>query len=333
MQPFRVLSHSVGCDSLQSSGLQPARLLCPWDFPGKNSGVGCHLLLQGIFLTQGLNPHLHWQVGSLPLVPPSKFRHKELRCVLRNSWNQGRALAEAKSCWLSKGPFFYHKASMTVSLQLQGKEVSSEKKINRNEAPTPHCEASGARSCCAEGQWVASVFTQTITCTALKGSNQGFLSRAFYPPVSANSPAAQRKDCPWLWDQLLLHTSFLFQAWETPRPVLSPSRLCHSLYHTSVFLEEKYIYNKKCFTLLHCIIVRNSVLFVNAWSAISVQFGDIFKWNIKDVNDKTKRVSIFVPNILSVTGWMILYWLDHTFCAWLLNACNLKYLFFFFPLK
>ena len=30
-------------------------LLCPWDFPGKNTGVGCHFLLQGVFLTQGLN--------------------------------------------------------------------------------------------------------------------------------------------------------------------------------------------------------------------------------------------------------------------------------------
>ena len=36
----------------------PARLLHPWDSPGKNSGVSCHSLLQGIFLTQGLNPGL-----------------------------------------------------------------------------------------------------------------------------------------------------------------------------------------------------------------------------------------------------------------------------------
>ena len=40
--------------------------------PDKNTGVGCHALLQGIFSTQGLNPHLscllHWQAGSLPLV-------------------------------------------------------------------------------------------------------------------------------------------------------------------------------------------------------------------------------------------------------------------------
>ena len=34
-------------------GLFPARLLCPWDFPGKKTGVGCHFLLQGVFLTQG----------------------------------------------------------------------------------------------------------------------------------------------------------------------------------------------------------------------------------------------------------------------------------------
>ena len=32
-----------------------SQVLCPWDFPGKNTGVGCHSLLQGIFLTQGLN--------------------------------------------------------------------------------------------------------------------------------------------------------------------------------------------------------------------------------------------------------------------------------------
>ena len=41
-------------------GLYPTRLLCPWDSPGKNIGVGCHALLLGIFLTQGLNPCLLW---------------------------------------------------------------------------------------------------------------------------------------------------------------------------------------------------------------------------------------------------------------------------------
>ena len=49
-------------------GLQPTWILCPWDFPGKNTGVGCHFLLQGVFPTQGSNPPLlHWQADSFPL--------------------------------------------------------------------------------------------------------------------------------------------------------------------------------------------------------------------------------------------------------------------------
>ena len=45
-------------DSLWPHGLQPAWFLCLWYFPGKNTGVGCYFLLQGIFLTQELNPLL-----------------------------------------------------------------------------------------------------------------------------------------------------------------------------------------------------------------------------------------------------------------------------------
>ena len=50
--------------------------LCLWGFSDKNTGVGCHALLQGIFLTQGSNlcflGLLHWRADSLPLVPPGK---------------------------------------------------------------------------------------------------------------------------------------------------------------------------------------------------------------------------------------------------------------------
>ena len=42
-------------DCLQTCGLQPASLLCPWNSLGKNTGVGCHALLQGILPFQGLN--------------------------------------------------------------------------------------------------------------------------------------------------------------------------------------------------------------------------------------------------------------------------------------
>ena len=70
--PVCVLSRSVVSDSLWPHGLQPTRLFCPWDFPGKNTGVGCHFL-QGIFPTQGWNPNfLNWQVDSLSLAPPGK---------------------------------------------------------------------------------------------------------------------------------------------------------------------------------------------------------------------------------------------------------------------
>ena len=49
---------SLVSDSLRPHGLQPIGLLCPCDSPGKNTGLGSHSLLQGIFLTQGSNPGL-----------------------------------------------------------------------------------------------------------------------------------------------------------------------------------------------------------------------------------------------------------------------------------
>ena len=52
-------------------GLEPTRLLCPWNLPGKYTGVDCHFLLQVIFPTQRSNPCLlHWQADSSP--PPEK---------------------------------------------------------------------------------------------------------------------------------------------------------------------------------------------------------------------------------------------------------------------
>ena len=62
---------SVVSNSLQPCGLQLTRLLSPWGSPVKNTEVGCHALLQGIFPTQGLNPSA-LQVDSLPTEPPEK---------------------------------------------------------------------------------------------------------------------------------------------------------------------------------------------------------------------------------------------------------------------
>ena len=64
------------CLTLQPYEQLPTRLLCPWDSPGKNTGVGCYALLQMIFPTWGLNLHLPaspaWQVDSLPTESPGK---------------------------------------------------------------------------------------------------------------------------------------------------------------------------------------------------------------------------------------------------------------------
>ena len=67
------LSHVQLCDPMDCNPLGSS---VHEDFPGKNTGVGCYGLLQGIFLTQDLNPHLlclqHWQADPLPLAPLTK---------------------------------------------------------------------------------------------------------------------------------------------------------------------------------------------------------------------------------------------------------------------
>ena len=71
--PAQTLSHIQLLVTLWSGARQA---LCPWDFPGKNAGLGWHFLLQGIFLMEGSDPRMHlphWQAGSLPLTPPLLF--------------------------------------------------------------------------------------------------------------------------------------------------------------------------------------------------------------------------------------------------------------------
>ena len=75
-----VLSCSVMSDSYDPMTVAH-QALCPWDSPGKNTRAGCHFLLQGIFLTQELNPHLlcflHWQVHCLPLCHLARPLHAQ----------------------------------------------------------------------------------------------------------------------------------------------------------------------------------------------------------------------------------------------------------------
>ena len=61
--PQCVHAQSLQLCLLANSWTGPARLLCPWDSPGKNTGVGCRALLQGIFPTQGSNSCLLQLLG------------------------------------------------------------------------------------------------------------------------------------------------------------------------------------------------------------------------------------------------------------------------------
>ena len=96
-------------DSLRPHGLHNARLLCPCYFPGKNTGVGCHTLLQWIFLTQDSSAHLlyllHWQAGSLPLVPLGS-PHMTICCFF--------CCSVTKSCLTSCDPMDCSTASFPV---------------------------------------------------------------------------------------------------------------------------------------------------------------------------------------------------------------------------
>ena len=101
------------CDHM---GCSPPGSSVHGDSPGKNTGVGCHDFLQGIFPTQGLNPYLscllHWQVGSLPLAPPGKpsydlYPLSFARHFVRNeqgSLSTSRTAWSHFSCRVTSGP-------------------------------------------------------------------------------------------------------------------------------------------------------------------------------------------------------------------------------------
>ena len=102
-----LFSRSFMSDSLRPHGLYLTRLLCPWDSPGKNTGVGCHFLLWVNFPTQGPKPRLlNWQVDSLVLnhlgssiwtvawtKPTGFFLHSHTYRQRTLSWPQIQSLA------------------------------------------------------------------------------------------------------------------------------------------------------------------------------------------------------------------------------------------------
>ena len=99
-----VLSYSAVSDCLAPHGLYPARLLCPWDFPGNITGVGCHFLLQGIFPTEGLNPgllHCRWILYRLNHQGSPKTE------VIKGACSRGQSDMEASTLGLTSGVWFF----------------------------------------------------------------------------------------------------------------------------------------------------------------------------------------------------------------------------------
>ena len=105
---------SVVCDSLQPHGLQPARLLCPWNSPGKNTEAGCHFLFQGIFSTQRSNLRLlsllprrqilYAQSPGKPRVY-SDFTNFTIQVISKLNQNfQGKQTSKTKANNFLKGP-------------------------------------------------------------------------------------------------------------------------------------------------------------------------------------------------------------------------------------
>jgi len=89
--PFKVIVRDACC--LRPLGkcvcVWPLRFLCPWNFPGKNTAVGCHVLLQGIFPTQELNPCFQ-PVGWSPVsesTQPEAFS-REIALPLSSRFNE-----------------------------------------------------------------------------------------------------------------------------------------------------------------------------------------------------------------------------------------------------
>ena len=99
--------HVLNCVQLSATPWTVAcQVLCPWNFPGKNTGESCHFLFLEIFLAQGSNSHfLHWQVDSLPL------SHLRRHINIFKFVSQFEAYTIFKCTFLPHIAFFFHHTS------------------------------------------------------------------------------------------------------------------------------------------------------------------------------------------------------------------------------
>ena len=83
---LQVLSLSVMSNSLWLHGLWPAEFLCPWDFPGKNTGVGCHIPSPRDFPNPGIEPLSPVAPALADSLPLSHLQSPETSWLTTDSW-------------------------------------------------------------------------------------------------------------------------------------------------------------------------------------------------------------------------------------------------------
>ena len=124
LKPFYcvcVFSCSIVSDSLQPHGVEPTRLLCPWDSPGKNTGVDYHALLQGIFPTQRWNPCLCISSIGRQIFPHSAtweapkpfYLPSKLLPSFHLGWNF-QVLPQGWECYCVHGDYMVHLRPLTT---------------------------------------------------------------------------------------------------------------------------------------------------------------------------------------------------------------------------
>ena len=138
-----MLRHSVVSDSLRPHGPQPARLLCPWNSPGKNTGVGSHSFLQEIFPAQGsklgllhcrqIPYHLRHQGPSNKLASVIKKKKKEIQSFL--SWLRWSVRdRQAEVIWplevISADLLFCLRTTVLLKLKKKKKTITIQNRAN-----------------------------------------------------------------------------------------------------------------------------------------------------------------------------------------------------------
>ena len=142
-----------------------ARLFCPWDYPSKNTGVGCHFLPRGIFPTQGSNLQLlHWQEDSLL---------------------QSQLGSQSESCTLGKPlePVAWHMLSASIS-----PTCFSTAPLNDENASAERWE-----SACLKGRKPAQIWTSELLLLQLE-TRPPFLIGQWWPLKREKAPANI-----WFW--------------------------------------------------------------------------------------------------------------------------------------